>query len=54
MTQLWSAKEAVYKALRQPGIHFSERIRIEQFTANTAAATATVGIIAATKFSHIL
>ena len=42
MTQLWTAKEAVYKALRQPGIHFAEHIHIEQFTANTAAATATV------------
>lgn len=42
MTKLWTAKEAVYKALRQPGIHFAEHIHIEQFTADTAAATATV------------
>ena len=42
MTQLWTAKEAVYKALRQPGIHFAKQIHLKQFTTDTAVGTATV------------
>ena len=42
MTQVWIAKEAVYKALRQPGIHFAEQIHISSFNGTAAAAEATV------------
>ena len=42
MMQLWTAKEAVYKALRQPGIHFAKQIHLKQFTTDTAVGIATV------------
>ena len=31
LTRVWTAKEAIYKALRMPGIIFSENILIEEF-----------------------
>ena len=31
LTRAWTAKEAIYKALRMPGIIFSENILIEEF-----------------------
>ena len=31
LTKAWTAKEAIYKALRMPGIIFSENILIEEF-----------------------
>ena len=31
LTKAWTAKEAIYKALRKPGIIFSENIVLEEF-----------------------
>ena len=32
LTRAWTAKEAIYKAVRKPGIIFSENILLEEFT----------------------
>ena len=32
LTRLWTAKEAIYKALGMPGIHFSKQILVAPFS----------------------
>ena len=34
LTQIWTAKEALYKAYRTPGIHFSKQLQVTQCTPN--------------------
>ena len=36
LTQIWTAKEAIYKALRTPGIHFNTQLLVEPFQSKAA------------------
>ena len=40
LIRAWTAKEAVYKALRKPGISFSNNIVLDEFNDNAQSATA--------------
>ena len=44
LTRLWTAKEAIYKAMRQPGISLAEEIVVAPFTLSEKEGTATVFI----------
>ena len=44
LTRLWTAKEAIYKAMRQPGISLAEEIVVAPFTLSDKEGTATVFI----------
>ena len=37
LTQIWTAKEAIYKAFRTPGIHFNTQLLVEPFQSNAAS-----------------
>ena len=36
LTQIWTAKEAIYKAFRTPGIHFNTQLLVEPFQSKAA------------------
>ena len=36
LTQIWTAKEAIYKAFRTPGIHFNTQLLVEPFQSKVA------------------
>ena len=36
LTQIWTAKEAIYKAFRTPGIHFNTQLLVEPFHSKAA------------------
>ncbi|MDA9572038.1 4'-phosphopantetheinyl transferase superfamily protein [Flavobacteriaceae bacterium] len=42
LTQIWTAKEALYKVLRKPGIHFSSQLKIDPFKPGAPSGTGTV------------
>ena len=44
LTRLWTAKEAIYKAVRQPGLALAEEIVVAPFTLSDKEGTATVFI----------
>ena len=37
LTQIWTAKEAIYKAFRTPGIHFNTQLLVEPFQSKAAS-----------------
>ena len=37
LTQIWTAKEAIYKAFRTPGIHFNTQLLVEPFQTKAAS-----------------
>ena len=42
ITQIWTAKEAVYKAFKIKGINFSEQIKVEPFSENSSEGIANI------------
>jgi len=42
LTQIWTAKEALYKLYRKPGLHFNSQLCIAPFQKNDALGTGTV------------
>ena len=42
LTRLWTAKEALYKVMRQPGLSFAEQILVTPFSLNQGIGSATV------------
>ena len=53
LTQIWTAKEAIYKALRIPGVHFSEQIEIHPFEVGASKGSACVYLNERTKEFHL-
>ncbi len=49
LTQIWTAKEAIYKALRIPGIHFSTQMEVQPFQAGAQEGKAFVYLKEQTK-----
>lgn len=53
LTQIWTAKEAIYKALQLSGLNFSKQIQISPFQAMEKKGTATIQLKTQTRMMNL-